>query len=88
VPNLVVWGNPPVRVPRTVRMALSRSARVVGKIAANVHEISYEHAEDGKPYKHPFEDDAPAEMWAVELENGQRNILITGRDGQPLWDDF
>jgi len=87
MPPLVVWGNPPERASRQMR-GLPRGARLVGKIAATVHEIKYQHAADDEPYSHLFEHDSPAEMWAIEFPDGRRAVMITGRDGQPLWDDF
>lgn len=73
-PQLVVYNPPDLRVRRVA------PGRVVGQIASNVHEIRYQHAEDGEFYRHPF--DPGVKMFAI---NGG-DILITS--DVPLWEDF
>lgn len=58
---------------------------VIGKIGKEVHDIRYKHAEDGKHYEHEFGKDV--EVYAVE-RNGKRDLLLTHRNGEPLWDNF
>lgn len=75
-PQLVVYNPPDLRVRRVA------SGKVVGQIASNVHEIRYEHAEDGEFYKHEF--NPGVKMFAI---NGQAHeVLLTG--DKPLWKDF
>lgn len=85
-PQLVIY-NPPalMRVRRVMR-----SGRVAGLISDNVHDIRYTHADDGKDYQHPFESD----VLMLALDSGEHgresghDILLTGKDGQSLWEDF
>ncbi len=88
-PNLIVYGNPhdtkglyhPMRreLPLQHRVDVGR---VAGQIAENVHAILYEHANDGLFYEHEFE---PG-VQAFALQNG--DILLSRRDGRPLWGEF
>lgn len=73
-PQLVVYNPPDMRVRRVA------PGRVVGQIASNVHEVRYQHAEDGELYKHPF--NPGVKMFA--LDSGE--ILLTSE--KPLWEDF
>jgi hypothetical protein len=57
----------------------------VGKIGDDVHEVRYRHTKDGRDYKHEFNGDA--EVYAIQRGN-RRDLLITHRDGSPLWDEF
>lgn len=85
-PPLVVFGNPPIRVSRRDRGG--GDFRWVGRMSRNVHEIRYQHAEDGAPYKHTFEPN-DVEMYAVERGISRvPNILLTSASGKPLWEDF
>lgn len=78
-PGLMIYGNPPLRVRNVA------AGRIIGQIAQDVHEIRYQHADDGKAYRHPFE--GGVLMFAVE-RGGQRDLHITHSDGKPLWEDF
>ncbi len=60
--------------------------RVIGILGEDVHSVAYRHAEDGKLYKHDFKRGS-AQVVAVE-RHGKRDLLITGVDGVPLWDEF
>ncbi len=51
----------------------------------DVHELRYTHRDDSKPYKHDFGGDV--EMWAVR-RGDSRDILLTHKEGKPLWEDF
>lgn len=73
--------NPALRIRKTIV-----PGRIKGVLSPNVHEVWYEHFEDGKWYYHVF--DPAVLMAAVEQYDGQRDILLTGRDGQALWEDF
>lgn len=58
--------------------------RVIGTIGKDVHSVAYQHAKDGKLYKHDFKRGS-AQVIAVE-RHGKRELLITG--DVPLWDEF
>jgi hypothetical protein len=58
---------------------------IVGQIAEEVHQLKYQHVDDGKPYVHDFE--AGVEMWAL-IRRQHRDILLTHAHGAPLWEDF
>lgn len=60
--------------------------RVIGVIGEDVHSVAYKHAKDGKLYKHDFRSGS-AQVIAVE-RHGKKDLLITGIDGVPLWDEF
>lgn len=75
-PSLVVYNPPDLRVRRV------GAGRVVGQIASNVHEIKYEHAEDGEPYVHEFS--PGVKMFA--LDGRSHEVLLTSE--LPLWEDF
>jgi hypothetical protein len=85
-PPLLIVGNPPMgrgaRIPRGAGPD-SAPLHFDGMIGARVLEIRYQHAEDGKLYKHAF--DVPAQMYAV-TRNGARALFIAGR--RSLWNDF
>ena len=85
-PPLVVFGNPPLGVGRRFGPQQEGRFRFFGQMSRNVHEVRYTHAADGKDYKHVFESGS-AEMFAV-LRAGKHDVLLTGGDGQPLWEDF
>jgi hypothetical protein len=68
-----------------VNPAPFRAGMVVGKIGDDVHAIRYRHAKNGHFYQHQFNGDA--EVWAVQ-RNGKNEILLTHRNGLPLWDEF
>lgn len=76
-PSLVVYNPPDLRVRRM------RQGNVAGQIASNVHQIKYEHADDGQPYVHDFE---PGVMMFALESRGDKEILLTG--DKPLWGDF
>jgi hypothetical protein len=59
--------------------------KIVNVLGRSVHSIAYEHAKDGKLYKHDFGNNA--EVLAIE-RHGKRELLITSPDGLPLWDEF
>ena len=86
-PHLVVYNPPPTHglyLPKRGRVPTRRvdAGRIIGQIAADLHAILYEHAEDGAYYEHEFESGAQA----FALRNG--DILLTRRDGRPLWEDL
>jgi hypothetical protein len=84
-PHLMIYNPPLMRVRRVMR-----SGRVAGMISDDVHDIRYTHVDDGKDYQHPFESDVL--MLALDSgEHGQdsgHDILLTGKNGQSLWEDF
>lgn len=61
------------------------AGHAVERMSGNVHELRYTHDEDGDNYKHDFRGDV--EMWAVR-RGDRRDILLTHKRGQPLWEDF
>ena len=61
------------------------AGRVVGQIAEDVHDIRYTHARNGEDFEHIF--NGEVEVFAV-LRNGKRELLISHREGLPLWDEF
>lgn len=73
-PSLVVYDNPGMRV------RVMNDGRVVGVIGDNVHQIRYQHAEDGENYYHDFEKGVKL----IALDNG--DVLLTS--DKPLWEDF
>jgi hypothetical protein len=58
---------------------------VIGVLGQDVHDIRYQHAEDGKFYKHDF--NGEVEVLAV-VRHGKRELLLRHKRGLPLWDDF
>ena len=85
-PMLALAMNPPVKAPHSMgTMGRFEAGKAVGLMSKDVHEIRYTHAKDGKPYRHPFE--TPTEMWAI-VRAGHHDILITHRDGLPVWEDL
>lgn len=83
-PTLVVY-NPPAGL--RVRRVMPRG-RIVGIVSREVHQIRYKHTEDGELYQHSFQRRPGVMMVAIEQADGQRDVLLTGADGQPLWEDF
>jgi hypothetical protein len=79
--------NPPMRggvlIPRGGQLdgAPVLFARVIGR---EMVELRYRHAQDGKLYRHPFEQ--PATLFGITRGEGQRGLMILSRS--PLWDDF
>jgi hypothetical protein len=61
------------------------AGKAIGKIGDDVHSIRYRHAKDHKHYQHDFNGDVI--VYAVE-RNGKRDLLLTHREGSPLWDEF
>lgn len=57
----------------------------IGKIGDDVHSVRYRHAKDKKHYQHDFH--GQVDVYAVERA-GKRDLLLTHRDGAPLWDEF
>jgi len=76
-PALVVYGNPPKGGEFLIRFQR--------QMANDVHELWYEHVQDGAPYKHAF--DGQVQMWGV-TRGEQRDVLLTHQRGLPLWKDF
>lgn len=62
-----------------------RAGMVMGKIGDDIHAIRYRHAKNGHFYQHQF--NGEAEVWGV-VRNGKRELLLTHRRGEPLWDEF
>lgn len=63
-----------------------QAGEAVGMLGRDVHEVRYTHADNGEAYKHKFES-GTVEVWAIR--RGQsRDLLLTSRDGLPLWRDF
>lgn len=78
-PALVVWPNPRRNpLPGTKLVAEER-------IGDRVYEIRYRHTDDGDDYKHVFA--AGVELWTVRIGQA-RCVVLMGKDGQNLWDDF
>jgi hypothetical protein len=82
-PFLYVY-NPPLKA-LTWGDAPKFRIEVVGIIASKLHDIRYEHAEDGKPYQHDFETDTTA--LACVLPSGEHVVLLRGANGQNVWED-
>lgn len=80
-PGLVIY-NPPMRMAKGTRF---QAGDVVGLLSKDVLNIQYRHASDGELYEHPFE--GGAEMYCV-TRAGQHDVLLTGSQRQPLWEDF
>ena len=87
MPPLVIF-NPPL----WVRRSMPKGSKIVGMISEEVHEIRYRHAEvmpgerTRKPFKHAF--DPAVQMFAIVGPGGRQSLLIVGKDGQDLWEDF
>ncbi len=88
MPSLVIY-NPPL----WVRRSMPKGSKIVGMISEEVHEISYRHAEETPEvgereyFTHSF--DVPGvQMIAIEGPGGQQSILLVGKKGQNLWEDF
>jgi hypothetical protein len=56
------------------------------QMGSALDQIRYRHATDGKWYRHPFRSD-DAELWATTM-GGQRVLVIRGKRGKSMWDDF
>lgn len=78
-PSLVIY-NPPSWVQNVVP-----TGEVVQCLSEDVHEIKYQHADDGEWYSHKFE--PGVDLYAVNVD-GQHSIVIVGRDGQNVWENF
>lgn len=87
MPALAIY-NPPDTPPLRVRRALARGTRFIGKIADVVHDIRYEHAEDGELYEHEFEHRPGVEAYAIEYSDGTRAVLLVGKNNQRIWEEF
>ncbi len=83
MPSLVIF-NPPL----WVRRSMPKGSKVVGMVSEEVHEIRYRHAQDGEAYRHSFEVSPGVQMIAIEGPGGQQSLLLVGKDGQSLWEDF
>lgn len=84
-PPLVVFSNPRSMALRGASPEVRAKGRYVGKISEDLHDVRYTHFENGLDFKHDF--GPGVEMWAIE-EDGQRRILLTHKDGKPLWGDY
>jgi hypothetical protein len=63
-----------------------QAGRVVGAMSVDVHSLAYTHLGDGQDYRHRFPAGS-ALLWAV-IRQGRRELHLTQRDGQPLWEDI
>jgi hypothetical protein len=82
-PALLVGLNPPRRLRRN---PLSREDVVAEEqISDRVYQVKYRHLEDGEDYQHPFA--AGVELWTVTMGKA-RCVVLAGKDGQDLWQDF
>lgn len=61
------------------------AGHAVRQMSDNVHEVRYVHLDDGEAYRHEFNDDV--EMWAIQ-RGDSRDVLLTHKQGKPLWEDF
>lgn len=59
--------------------------KVVGLIAAEVHDIRYTHAEDGNPYEHVFETKVRA--FAGVDDTGKKVVVLRGDNGNHVWEE-
>lgn len=76
--------NPPLGIRNHSRKRHYQST-IVGELSREAHAILYRHVEDGKQYRHDFEN--PTSL--LTLFDGQRNdVLITSPVGWPIWQDF
>ena len=85
-----VHENPPLLVglnPGRVRHnpLPGTAVRAQEQISDRVYEIAYRHADDGNDYKHDFK--AGVELWTVTMGKA-RCVVLAGKDGQDLWQDF
>jgi hypothetical protein len=80
-PSLIIYNPPP-----WVQEVLPPGATVEQCISEDVHEIKYQHSDDGEWYSHKF--DPGVDLFAIRGPNGQHNILIVGQDGQNVWEDY
>ena len=86
MPSLVVF-NPPVGlVPFRVKRILGPGNKFVGVVSVDVQDIGYRHVDDGKLYRHEF--DEATDMFAVVGPDGGHCILLVGSKGQSLWEEF
>ena len=67
---------------------MPKGSKIVGMVSEEVHEIRYMHAQDGEAYRHAFEKHPGVQMIAIEGPGGQQSLLLVGKDGQSLWEDF
>ena len=83
-PYIVTYGTNPALPYRQGTGAYRDrvSGRILGQIAADMHAVTYRHADDGEPYKHDFNLDV--EAFAVRLDDGRMVALLVGRNGQPV----
>jgi hypothetical protein len=88
--ELVIFGNPPIMSARALAGLSGQvmsGVRLVGLIGVEVHDIRYRHADDGKPYKHKFEDRHTG-LWAATAPRWGRILMIFNSNSVPLWQDF
>lgn len=87
-PPFVLYGNPPLRTRRGSRGTLAGSrvrVEIIEDIGQPLHEIKYEHTQDGKPYQHEFGESSA--MAAAMI--GDKNVaLIYDLRGRPVWEEF
>lgn len=77
--------NPPMRRGR--RMTPTHySSQKVGVMSNEVHAILYRHIEDGRQYRHNFEN--PTSMISLLRGDDTKDVLITSPDGFPIWQEF
>ncbi len=89
-PDIKAWHKNPILItynpPIGLRRIMPKGTRIVGQIASDVYLVRYIHSDDEENYEHEFEGEVF--MFGIEQPDGQRDILITGKDGQPLWQEF
>ena len=80
-PSLIIYNPPP-----WVQDVLPDDCEAVQCISEDVHELKYQHADDGQWYSHKFE--PGVDLIAIRSANGQNNIMIVGHDGQNVWENY
>lgn len=74
--------NPPMLAVFSNPGPSAGGRRPAGRWSRRVYEVRYQHAEDGKDYKHTFEP-------GVSLKAGSNGSVTLYRpDGRTLWEDF
>jgi hypothetical protein len=88
MPPLIIY-NPPL----WVRRSMPKGSKIVGMISEDVREVAYRHSEETpetgerEEFKHIF-DSPGVQMIAIVGPGGQQSLLLVGKDGQNLWEDF
>lgn len=58
------------------------------RIARQVHDITYEHDDDGKDYRHDFHEDRDHGAVEAYVERGGRRVVLEATDGEPIVKDY